>query len=158
MLEKIYSGGETGANQGAWRAARMYGVATGGWMAVHFMTAAGPRGAFADLYGAVELPAGSSATPTTQNVQGSDGTVWFGETTTADAQATVAACRQSGKPCMLVYPAASFLPEHIATWIVENQITTLNVAGNREGEEPGIGDRVERFLAEVLDRLGHKRA
>jgi hypothetical protein len=32
------------------------------------------------------------------------------------------------------------------------------VAGNRETEEPGIGDLVERFLGEVLQLLGHKRA
>jgi len=31
----------------------------------------------------------------------------------------------------------------------------LNVAGNRESEAPSIGDRVERFLADVFRRLGH---
>ena len=57
---------------------------------------------------------------------------------------------------MPVYPGASFEPSHVATWITENQIRTLNVAGNREAEEPGIGDRVERFLGEVLQLLGHR--
>ncbi len=59
---------------------------------------------------------------------------------------------------MPVYPGASFEPSHVATWIRENQIKTLNVAGNSEGEEPGIGDRVERFLGQVLQQLGHQRA
>jgi Circularly permutated YpsA SLOG family len=130
----------------------------GGARPGRFLTAAGPHPAFAELYGAVEVPPGDAATPTARNVQDADATIWFGETTTADAHATVAACRQSDKPCMLVYPAAAFQPEHVATWIAENQITTLNVAGNCEAEEPGIGDRVERFLGEVLVRLGHKRA
>ena len=58
---------------------------------------------------------------------------------------------------MPVYPDASFEPSHIATWIAENQIKTLNVAGNSEGEEPGIGDRVERFLGQVLQQLGHQQ-
>jgi len=57
-----------------------------------------------------------------------------------------------------VYPGASFEPCQVAAWITENRIGTLNVAGNREGEEPGIGDRVERFLGEVLRQLGHERA
>ena len=30
------------------------------------------------------------------------------------------------------------------------------MAGNREHEEPGIGDRVERFLGEVLEQLGFR--
>ena len=32
MLEKIVSGGQTGADQGGWRAAVACGLATGGWM------------------------------------------------------------------------------------------------------------------------------
>ena len=78
-------------------------------------------------------------------------------TTTRCAQKTVAACQRLAKPCLPVYPAASFEPCHVAAWIAENKIGTLNVAGSREDEEPGIGDRVERFLAEVLRQLDHER-
>ena len=93
-----------------------------------------------------------------QNVQDSDATVWFGGTTNSVAHATAAACLAFGKPYMPVYPAASFEPSHIAAWIVENNIRTLNVTGNREEEEPGIGDCVEQFLGEILQQLGHRRA
>ncbi len=58
---------------------------------------------------------------------------------------------------MPVDPDASFEPSHIATWIQENQIKTLNVAGNSEAEEPGIGNRVERFIGQVLQQLGHQQ-
>jgi hypothetical protein len=54
-----------------------------------------------------------------------------------------------------VYPGAAFQPSHVATWITENRIRTLNVAGNREGEEAGIGARVEQFLGQGLGILGH---
>jgi hypothetical protein len=37
-----------------------------------------------------------------------------------------------------------------------HKIKVLNVAGSRESKEPGIGERVERFLAAVLRRLGHE--
>jgi hypothetical protein len=40
-------------------------------------------------------------------------------------------------------------------WIVEHKVRVLNVAGNRESRAPGIGARVERFLADVFRRLGH---
>ena len=36
------------------------------------------------------------------------------------------------------------------TFIANNQVRALNVAGPRESEEPGIGDAVERFLSIAL--------
>jgi hypothetical protein len=158
MLDKIISGGQTGTDQAAWRAAQPFGVAVGGWMPKGFLTEDGARPDFAQQYGATEMPTESYAARTEQNVQDSDATLWFGETTTSGAQATVGACQRFGKPCLPVYPGASFEPAHVATWITENRIRTLNVAGNRESEEPGIGDRVERFLGQVLEQLGHGRA
>jgi hypothetical protein len=158
MLEKIISGGQTGADQAAWRAARAYGVPAGGWMPRGFLTEDGPRPEFAESYGAAEMPTDSAAARTEQNVHDSDATLWFGETTTSGAQATVGACQRFGKPCLPIDPGASFEPSHVATWILENQVRTLNVAGNREGDESGIGDRVEQFLGQVLQQLGHERA
>jgi hypothetical protein len=43
----------------------------------------------------------------------------------------------------------------VVAWIVAHEVRMLNVAGNRESEAPGIGARVERFLADVFRRLGH---
>ena len=156
MLDKIISGGQTGADQAAWRAAQAFGVATGGWMPKGFFTADGPRPEFAQQYRAAELPSDSDPARTESNVQESDATLWFGETTTSGAQATVGACQSFGKPCMLVYPGASFEPSHVVTWIMENMIKTLNVAGNCEGEEPGIGARVEQFLGQALQQLEYE--
>jgi Circularly permutated YpsA SLOG family len=158
MLEKIISGGETGADRAGWRAAKAFSIATGGWMPKGFLTEDGPRPEFAQHYGAAEMPRGSGPARTERNVQDSDAALWFGETTTSAAQATVRACHRFSKPCMPIYPGASFEPAHVAAWIAQNKVNTLNVAGNREAEEPGIGDRVERFLGEVLEQLGHKRA
>jgi hypothetical protein len=157
MLAKIISGGQTGADQAAWRAARAFGVATGGWMPKGFLTEDGPHPEFAAQFGAAEMPTDSYPARTEQNVNDSDATLWFGETTTAGAQATVGACHRSGKPCLPVYPGAAFEPAHVAAWVTEHRIGTLNVAGNRETDEPGIGDRVERFLGQVLSlAMGHQ--
>lgn len=155
MLDKILSGGQTGADQAGWRVAQAFGVPTGGWMARGFLTEDGPRPEFAERYGAAELPSESDLARTEQNVQDSDATLWFGAPTTAGAQSTVGACHRFGKPCLPVYPGAAFEPSHVATWLTENRIRTLNVAGNPESEEPEIGDRVEPFLGQVLRQLGH---
>src|SRR5258708_3176034 len=158
MLEKIISGGQTGADQSGWRAAPAFRVRTGARMPRGFRTEDEAHPESPERSGGAELPTDSDSERTEQNVQDSGATLWFGGTTTSGAQATVGACQRLGKPCMPVYPGASFEPSQIATWITENQIRTLNGAGNRESEEPGIGDRGERFLGQVLQQPGRERA
>jgi hypothetical protein len=157
MLKKILTGSESGSDQAAWRAANTFGVAVGGWMPEGFPTADGPRPEFAQQYGTTELPTDNRIASIEQNIHDSDATLWFGETTTEDAQTTVAACHRLGKPCMLIYPTAAFMPSHVAAWVRNGRIETLTVAGNREAVEPGIGDRVERFLGKVLQQLGYEQ-
>jgi hypothetical protein len=154
MLQKIISGGQTGADQAAWRAAEAFGVQTGGWMPQAFVTEDGPRPELAQRYGAAELPAFSGPFWVEQNVRDADATLWFGATTTDDARTTVAACLRFGKPCLPVAPGVSFEPSHVAAWIRENAVGVLNVAGNREAVDPGIGATVEQFLRAVLAQLG----
>jgi hypothetical protein len=157
MLDQVISGGQTGADQAAWRAAKSFRVRTGGWMPRGFLTEDGPCPEFAELYGAAEMPTESATARTERNVESSDATLWFGETMTAGAQATVQACQNFRKPFMPIHPDASFEPSHVVAWISQNQVRTLNVAGNRESDEPGIGERLERFLGQVLQQLCHAR-
>jgi hypothetical protein len=46
----------------------------------------------------------------------------------------------------------------VAGWLAEKQVGVLNVAGNRESRQRGIGRRVERFRRDVFRRLGHTEA
>jgi hypothetical protein len=158
MLAKIISGGGSGASRSGWRAAKAFGVATGGWMHNGFLTDDGFHPELVAEFVAAELPTDTEPARAECNVWNSDATLWFGETTTSMAQATVGACHRFGKPCLPVYPGAAFEPLHVAAWITENKVRTLNVAGSHEDQEPGIGDRVEQFLGEVLEQLGHERA
>jgi hypothetical protein len=157
MLDRIISGGQSGADQAAWRAARAFGVPTGGWMPRGFVTEDGPRPEFVERYAAAEILTYSDPAWIDRNVQDADATLWFGATTTAGAQATVAACLRFGKPCLPVSPGVSFEPSHVVAWIADNKVNALNVTGNCETEEPGIGVRVEQFLGQVLQQIGHER-
>jgi hypothetical protein len=74
-LERVVSGGQTVADQAGWRAAKVPGIATGGWMPEGFLTEAGSRPEFAEMYGAVELAGGGYAERTRANVRDSDATV-----------------------------------------------------------------------------------
>jgi hypothetical protein len=113
VLERIVSGGQTGADQAAWRAVRAGGLATGGWMPKGFLTEDGPRPEFADLYGAREMPTDSYRLRTEQNVRDSHGTLWFGSLGTAGAEATLIACKGMGRPRMVVVPRRQIRPSDV---------------------------------------------
>jgi hypothetical protein len=156
MQMQLNSGGQTGADQAAWKVAKGFGVRSSGRMPKGFLTGDAPWPEFAEEH-ATEGVTESLVAPNEQDLRDSDATVWFGATTTTGAQETVGFCQKFDKPCMLIYPGASFEPSHVAAWIAENKIHTLNVAGNSEAVEPRIGERVERFLGKILLQLGHLR-
>lgn len=151
MPIKIISGGQTGADQAGWRAARSLGLPTGGWMPRYFETEDGPRLEFAQVYGAVTLDGGYKER-TQANARDSDATVWFGDSSSPGGVATFRACRALGRPVFVV-EAKVTRPSDLTAWIVANFVEVLNVTGNRESTEPGIGERVERFLMATLGRL-----
>jgi hypothetical protein len=41
----------------------------------------------------------------------------------------------------------------VAAWIEAEVVRVLNVAGNRQSTEPGIGERAERFLVAVFRQM-----
>jgi hypothetical protein len=123
-------------------------------MPLHFMTENGPDGSLGRLYNAKMLPTDSYRARTFRNVQESDGTIWFGQTDTPGAKATMEACAVWRKPIFIVEPHRSVLPSDVVQWLRQNpRIEILNIAGNRESKSPGIGERVERFLTVVFKRL-----
>jgi hypothetical protein len=164
VLDKVISGGQTGADQAGLRAARAAGIPTGGWAPLGWRTE-GPidpecgevmRDVSAPWladFGLVECPEPGYKARTGANVRDSDGTLWFGNVYTPGGAATLDACRQMGKPFLLIFRGAS-RPSEIVAWIGEKDIRTLNVAGDREGNDRGIGGRVEAFMTRVFARLG----
>jgi len=149
VIGRVISGGQTGADQAGWRAARAYGVPTGGAMPRGFLTEEGLQLEFAERYRAFELPTNSYPERTRRNVADSEGTLWFGDHHSTGGRTTLDACREQGKPFLIVFVAIT-KPSQVRDWLEEKGIRPLNVAGNRESTSPGIGERVERFLGVVL--------
>jgi hypothetical protein len=119
-----------------------------------FQTEDGTQRWFVNIYGAWEMPTKSYPARTVRNVQESDGTIWFGTTDTPGAKTTLEACERLHKPVMLITPSEVVLPSDVVMWLRRNpQIKCLNVAGNRESKNPGIGERVEPFLMVVFKRV-----
>jgi hypothetical protein len=156
MIEKIISGGQTGADPAGWRAARAYGIPTGGSMPLGFLMEDGPRPEFTEQYGAAELATSSDPARTERNVRDSDGTVRFGDPSTPGGRLTPEWCRNAGKTSVTVDPGGPTLPSHVAAWIREHRTRTLHVVGNPDSEAQEIGDRVKRFFGVVLRQLGFR--
>jgi hypothetical protein len=157
MLTKVVSGGQTGADQAALRAARAAGIATGGWAPLGWLVEA--EGGRRDVpapwlegFGLVECPEPGYPARTRANVRDSDGTLWFGNRQTRGGVVTLDACRLERRPFLLVSGRIT-RPSEAAAWIVGQGVQVLNVAGNRESTAPGIGVRVEAFLTRVFRRL-----
>jgi hypothetical protein len=143
-LKRIISGGQTGADRGALEAGRRLGYETGGTAPRGYRTNRGPDPTLKDL-GMVEDESREYPPRTIKNVRNSDGTVWFGNEKTPGGRLTLGTARREGKP-LIINPG----PEQLARWIAENQIGTLNVAGDREENDPGIRQRVETVLEQAL--------
>jgi hypothetical protein len=121
MLERIVSGGQSGADQAGWRAARALGIATGGWMPVGLLTEAGPRPEFAEMFGAVEMPGAGDPERTRANARDSDATVWFGDPDSSGGRTTLGACEASGREVLEVLDGLT-RPSDVAVWIEAEEL------------------------------------
>jgi hypothetical protein len=156
MIERIISGGQTGADQAGLAAAKRQGISTGGYIPKGWLTEAGPRPDLSTAYGLEEADTGAYPDRTERNVLASDGTVVFGDDRSRGSMLTVRLCDRHSKPCLIVPPDSDPVKaaDRLRAWITEYRVRTLNVAGNRASQAPGIA----AFVTSVLERaLGTKR-
>ena len=153
-LERVISGGQTGADRAGLVAARSAGIATGGWMPKGFRALDGARPEFADLYGVREHASDRYPPRTALNVKESDATLRFAtDWDSPGEKLTGELCERYGRPHFAVAPDASIAPADVVDWLVRNNVRVLNVAGNSERTAPGIEAFVTAFLAEVFRLL-----
>jgi len=151
MLEKIISGGQTGADRAGLDAAIQRGVPHGGWCP-HGRRA--EDGVIPGRYQLRETYSFSYLVRTEKNVQISDATIIF---TLGDLRGGSARTRDyailHGKPWLHLQLDVLELFETadtVKSFIATHSIRRLNVAGSRESTEPGIYQRVCRIMDRVL--------
>ena len=84
-------------------------------------------------------------------MEDSDGTlVLTAGIPTGGTALTLKLARQLHKPFLLVDLARDANPSALRTWLRENHILILNVAGPREGESSGIYGQASAFLHKAL--------
>ena len=149
VLQKIISGGQTGADRAALDFAIARGIPHGGWC---------PRGRLAEdgaipgRYQLSETPDSDFSRRTEWNVRDSDGTVIFSiaPALAGGSRQTAKLAQRYQKPCLLLSrerdgeTAAGKLRDFLAG----QGIKVLNVAGPRQSQEPEVG----RFTIETLEQ------
>ena len=152
MVYKIISGGQTGADRGGLEAGRALGLRTGGTAPKGWRTDEGHDPSLR-TFGLVEHELSSYPERTRQNVKDADATVVFGDASSPGSRLTFRLCRDYGRPVFHV-PTERLTDEAMVAdfqaWRVLHRIGVLNVAGNRERRNPGIGVAVQAFLVEAL--------
>lgn len=153
MVTLIISGGQTGADQGALRAAVTLGIPTGGWAPKGYLTETGPNFDLRDVYGLMEHETSHDYAPRTKdNVQLADATLILGRRSRG-SNLTERLCQLLGKPFLWVtmpeMPTQAGIVK-CRLWLARTELTCLNVAGNRESVSPGLCQLTAEYLEWVL--------
>jgi hypothetical protein len=151
MIRKIVSGGQTGADRAALDVALALGISHGGWITKDRKTESGP---LPERYQLQEIDSNSYAARTEKNVKDSDGTLILshGRPTGGSALSSKFAAKHN-RPWLhidLKKTAAFRAAEQIRTWIEENDIEILNVAGPRASKDPYIYQDTVALLETVF--------
>ena len=151
-VEKIVSGGQTGADRAALDVAVELGLVAGGWI---------PKGRRAEdgtvphrYDGLVEAESESYDHRTELNVRDSDATVVFSFGPPTGGSASTAKLAGSlGKSLLTLDLEVSSTDEAVArlrSWLAETRPRVLNVAGPRLSQEPRIAEATAMILRRAI--------
>ena len=153
---EIRSGGQSGADTAGLVAGKALGLKTGGMAPKGFRTEVGDMPELGSEYGLTESTFKTYPERTEHNVKTTDGTVLFGDASSPGSGATIRFCKRHEKPYKVIpYPLdedidMTQLAATFQQWLVEHHIQILNVAGNRESKNPGVGQFAYEFLMLAL--------
>jgi len=144
MLQAIVTGGQTGVDRAALRAARALGLRCGGWC---------PKGRRAEdgqipaEFCLAETESSDYSLRTQLNVRDSDATLVIARgVLDAGTQLTVEFARSQAKPFLIANIALEHSCAQVANWLSRTPIQTLNIAGPRESQAPDIGRLADDWL------------
>lgn len=134
MIEKIISGGQTGADEAGLQAAFNLGLKTGGtapkgWRITQRDGTDGKNLQLENIFGLIESKHRNYQKRTIQNVLDSDGTALFGYIDSPGAKLVLRTCDKHQKPC-ITNPSS----KELVDWINNRSVKILNIAGNRASD------------------------
>lgn len=151
MIEKIVSGGQTGADQAGLDVAIELGIPHGGWVPKGRKTEAGR---LPDHYRVKEISSVSYPQRTLMNIIDSDGTLIVSHGKLSGGSAlTKALAAKHRRPCLHINLDDLALPDAaaaITNWLDAREIRVLNVAGSRASEDPAVYEETKQLLKLVV--------
>lgn len=152
---KIISGGQTGADIGGLKAAKAAGIRTGGCAPKGYLTERGSNIKLRTEFGLHQSDSEKYPKRTTENISKSDATIIFGNENSRGSKLAITVCETLNKPYLVI--ASSEIDAHsiIADFILKlkqekGRSLIVNIAGNRESNNPGTEDRVIKVLSKVF--------
>ncbi|MFP4560640.1 MAG: putative molybdenum carrier protein [Thiohalorhabdus sp.] len=145
----VISGGQTGVDRAALDAALAAGLAVGGWCPKGRRAEDGP---LEPRYPLTETPSRDYRQRTRWNVRDADATLVLGWGRLAGGTAlTVGFIREYGRPHRVVPLDGDPDPGPVRTWLREQEVATLNVAGPRDDAEGRIYAAARAFLRALFE-------
>lgn len=152
-IEKIVSGGQTGADRAGLDFAIEHGIPHGGWVPKGRKTEDGPLD---PKYKLQEMPTGEYSKRTEKNILVSDGTVIVSHgLPTGGSALTRELAKKHQKPWIFIdFDSASLndASNQIRAWIERRDIKVMNVAGPRGSKDPKIYQATLDLLEEALSK------
>jgi hypothetical protein len=160
-LQKVISGGQTGVDQAALRAATECGLEIGGWCPPGRVCESGVIPAEFPLQEtpderSPDAPEVRRSQRTEWNVRDSDGTLVLrshersGCVTSAGTEWTIACAARYQRALLVLEIEDKDAKKKIEQWLTYDQIKILNVAGRSEGAAPGIGEQAYALLKSIF--------
>ncbi|MDF1813619.1 MAG: putative molybdenum carrier protein [Verrucomicrobiales bacterium] len=151
LIEKLVSGGQTGADRSALLWAIENHIPHGGWC---------PRGRLAEdgelaaVFHLEETPSSGYAQRTEWNVRDSDATVIFSisRSLSGGSLLTQELAAKWNRPWIRISRNGTREPaKELNEFLDQNFVRILNVAGPRESTEPGVADFVTEVLTAAME-------
>lgn len=148
LINKVISGGQTGVDRAALDAALALGIPCGGWCP---KARRAEDGVIPAHYPLTETTSKDYRARTRHNVRDSDGTLILTHGPLSGGTAlTRRLAKELDKPCLVVDLAQRPRTSGVRAWLASNNIRTLNIAGPRENNQPGIYLQTKKWLQRIL--------
>lgn len=145
---KIISGGQSGVDRAALDFCLENNIPCGGWCPKGRLAEDGP---IPEKYPLIETLGTNYAERTRLNVENSDGTlIIYCDKMDEGSLLTMNLIETKKKPYFSIDISLNVDPVIVRNWLFDNAILTVNVAGPRESNCPGIYQQSKEILSKIL--------